>query len=132
LLALPKLAMPTADVYRRFDELGLGRQRDIELEPPWEAWAQLPSEILLPRLVNDLERPAFEIAPPLGELRERIEKVLSRPVRMSGSGSSLFTLFDSREQASEAAETVERQMNENLNVVEVSPNIADDLAQEPA
>ena len=129
LLLLPKLAMPTADVYRRFDELGLGRQRDIELEPPWQAWAQLPSEILLPRLVNDLERPAFEIAPALAELRERIEKMLSRPVRMSGSGCSLFTLFDSRDQASDAGKDIERELNEIVKVVEVSPNITDDLEQ---
>ena len=126
-LLLPRLSMPTPDVYRRFDEMNLGRDEDIDNEPDWQTWAALKSEELLPRLVNDLESPAFDIAPALGELRSRTEKSLRRPVRMSGSGSSLFTLFDQQSHAVDAAEKVNRDTNEVALPVEVSPVFQDDL-----
>ncbi|HSZ57250.1 MAG TPA: 4-(cytidine 5'-diphospho)-2-C-methyl-D-erythritol kinase [Tepidisphaeraceae bacterium] len=129
-LVLPELSMPTPQVYRRFDQMGLGRQSDIEVPPPWDRWALLDSEELMPCLVNDLEQPAFDIAPALGSLRGRIEDKIGRPVRMSGSGSSLFTLFDHREQASEAAQRVGGDEREKVCVVEVAPRVDDDLNTE--
>ena len=54
----------------------------------------LTSLELLPRLVNDLEPAAFVVNPQLARLRARCEAKLGRPVRMSGSGSTLFTLYD--------------------------------------
>ncbi len=119
--------MPTPDVYRRFDQMNLGVDEDIDNEPDWKTWAALKSEELLPRLVNDLEPPAFDIAPALGELRSRTEKSLHRPVRMSGSGSSLFTLFDEQSHAVDAAEKLKRDTNELAVPVEVSPVLKDDL-----
>jgi 4-diphosphocytidyl-2C-methyl-D-erythritol kinase len=74
-----------------------------------------------------LELPAFSIAPQLGALRERIENLLGRPVRMSGSGSSLFTLFDSAPAASEAAESIKRNSGETALAAEISPILMDDL-----
>jgi 4-diphosphocytidyl-2-C-methyl-D-erythritol kinase len=129
-LVLPDLLMPTADVYRRFDQLGLGREQDVADAPNWREWAGLSSRQLLPRLVNDLERPAFEIAPQLGKLRDRLEALLGRPVRMSGSGSSLFTLFDSETDAREASARIERETSEHAPAVEVSPIVRDDLNEE--
>jgi len=129
-LVLPELSMPTPQVYRRFDQMGLGRQSDIEVPPPWDRWALLDSEELMPCLVNDQEQPAFDIAPALGSLRGRIEDKIGRPVRMSGSGSSLFTLFDHREQASEAAQRVGGDEREKVCVVEVAPRVDDDLNTE--
>ena len=129
-LVLPRLSMPTADVYRRFDAMGLGRDEDLTNVPDWRQWTQLGSEDLLPKLVNDLEPPAFDIAPELGELRSRLERLLKRPVRMSGSGSSLFTLFDSESQAADASARIERETREHAPAVEVSPFIGDDLNEE--
>lgn len=126
-LVLPALSMPTADVYRRFDAMRLGREQDIESSPDYGRWAKLKSEDLLPHLVNDLEAPAFGLAPQLAQLRERIERALGRMVRMSGSGSSLFTLFDAWPEALAAAEQIERDISERGLAVEVCPNIRDDL-----
>ena len=126
-LVLPRISMPTADVYRRFDQMGLGRDRDIEVQPDWNAWTQLDSQSLLTHLINDLEAPAFNIAPQLGNLRERVEDLLGRPVRMSGSGSSLFTLFDTQDQAISASQYIERNTNERAPAVEISPDLVDDL-----
>lgn len=129
-LVLPALAMPTADVYRRFDAMGFGREYDIADQPDWQSWATLRSEDLLPRLVNDLEPPAFDLAPNLGRLRARIEEKLGRAVRMSGSGSSLFTLFDSEPAARDAAEHIERDSRERALAVEVCPIFRDDLNED--
>ena len=42
---------------------------------------------------------AFSLSPPLAALRRALERRLGRPVRMSGSGSTLFTLYDAAEEA---------------------------------
>ena len=57
-------------------------------------------------LVNDLEPPAFALRPDLARLRSRIERNLGQPVRMSGSGSTLFTLFDDHGSAADAAAAI--------------------------
>ncbi|HEY2589807.1 MAG TPA: 4-(cytidine 5'-diphospho)-2-C-methyl-D-erythritol kinase [Tepidisphaeraceae bacterium] len=126
-LILPEVSMPTPDVYRTFDAMGLGREADLSDEPDWASWTKLSSLELLPRLVNDLERPAFAIAPQLGELRRRIERIAGRPVRMSGSGSSLFTLFDEEDAAKEASARIVRDAGKRAPAVELSPSLRDDL-----
>jgi 4-diphosphocytidyl-2C-methyl-D-erythritol kinase len=103
-LVLPPVVMPTPDVYRRFDAMQLGTDLAMADEPDWAAWARLPAIDLLPRLANDLEPAAFELRPELDELRRAAERVVGQPVRMSGSGSSLFTLFDEQAAAADARE----------------------------
>jgi 4-diphosphocytidyl-2-C-methyl-D-erythritol kinase len=98
LLIFPPIAMPTPQVYRKFDVMKLGSNDAIQKQPDWANWTELKSEELLPLLVNDLEPPAFAIRPELGELREKTEQILGRIVRMSGSGSTLFTLLDDESQ----------------------------------
>ncbi len=125
-LVTPPIGMPTADVYRRFDEMGLGRDLDLadpKQEPVWSEWASSDARSLLPRLVNDLETPAFAIRPELGELLAAIEKKLGRPVRMSGSGSSLFTLFDDKEEADRAAKQITIDFGVKAFAIELCPKI---------
>ena len=97
----PPFGLSTRDVYARFDELGLGSDEAVAEAPEaaWAAWAALPARELMTKLANDLEPAAYSLSPRLGALREAIERDLGRVVRMSGSGSSLFTLFDPGEQA---------------------------------
>jgi 4-diphosphocytidyl-2-C-methyl-D-erythritol kinase len=125
LLVLPAYSIATPAVYKRLDELGLGARLDNQ--PSWEKWSGLDAEQLLKLLVNDLETPAFSIRPELGELREAIERKLSRIVRMSGSGSSLFSLFDFEQQAKLAAEKVVREFQIRAICVELAPELRDDL-----
>jgi 4-diphosphocytidyl-2-C-methyl-D-erythritol kinase len=115
-LILPPFGMPTPAVYKKFDEMNLGRSQSIETEPDWFAWTELSAEKLLPHLVNDLEPPAFALNPQLRQIRDDWERRLGRPVRMSGSGSTLFTLFDTHVEANAAA------AGENIiRVVELAP-----------
>jgi len=118
MLVLPRIHMPTAAVYRKFDEMKLGSEL---IEQQWDDWTKLSAQRLLPKLVNDLEPPAFSLEPKLGTLRAEIEQALGQPVRMSGSGSSLFTLFDAEEPASEAARTIAEKFGVVAHAVEVAP-----------
>ena len=111
-LALPKIELSTPAVYRRFDELNLGSSASLDEEPDWSAWAKMPAAELVPRLRNDLEPAAFALRPELGELRQELERRLGRMVRMSGSGSSLFTLCD----AGDEAATMARQAREDASI----------------
>jgi 4-diphosphocytidyl-2C-methyl-D-erythritol kinase len=126
-LMLPDVHMPTPAVYRMFDEMNLGFDAEMRDEPDWEQLATLGAKELLPRLVNDLERPAFEIRPELGTLRADVELHVRRPVRMSGSGSSLFTLFDEQREAELAADDISARTKVRALAVEVAPKADDDL-----
>jgi 4-diphosphocytidyl-2-C-methyl-D-erythritol kinase len=130
-LILPPIHMPTADVYRKFDAMGLGRNEDIEQEPDWNAWSKLGAVELLGKLVNDLEPPAFAISPELAAFREKIEQWAKRPVRMSGSGSSLFTFFDTLEEAEGAEANLTRVAGfARVERIELAPDLIDDLSTE--
>ena len=121
-LILPPVVMPTPDVYRRFDAMGLGHEAALADEPDWAAWARLPAAELMSEVVNDLEPAAFAIRPELDAVRRAAERAVGRPVRMSGSGSSLFTLFDDRAGAIEARD----RLRDGLKIA----GIADDAVLE--
>lgn len=125
-LILPGLHVSTPAVYRRFDEMKLGDRASVESpDASIVAWAGLPAGELLPRLVNDLEAPAFAVCPALADLHARAGKALGRIVRMSGSGSTLFTLLDSEMEANEAARDAEKSLGARAVAVEVCPDLRD-------
>jgi 4-diphosphocytidyl-2-C-methyl-D-erythritol kinase len=125
LLILPGIHMPTPAVYRQFDQMGLGSDISPQAEPDWRQWVSLPAEKLLPLLVNDLEPPALAISRQLGVLRAEAEQTIGRIVRMSGSGSSLFSLFDEREEAEKQQQVVLQRHSVKAVVVEVAPQELD-------
>ena len=99
LLILPDLQVSTAAAYSRFDELPAPPPDDT---PDFSAWSQLPATELLTLLRNDLEAASFALQPQLAKLYEQAQALLDRPVRMTGSGSALFSLYDDRDDAAEA------------------------------
>ncbi len=113
LLILPPYPLSTPRVFERFDEPGGAPKRaawseDQALEAIGR-WADLDAAGLMERLFNDLEPAAFALRPELGRLREELEKRLGRVVRMSGSGSTLFTLADGMEEGEALAKRVAEQ-----------------------
>lgn len=131
MLVLPRIRLSTASVYRRFDEMALGSTHlsarpavevAEEAATEWSSRISLPSEALLPMLANDLEPAAFSLRPDLQSLREAVERTLDgRPVRMSGSGSALFTLYDELLPARAAAERVRRAHDVPALAVSLAP-----------
>jgi 4-diphosphocytidyl-2-C-methyl-D-erythritol kinase len=128
-LVLPKLTSSTPAVYRRFDEMRrsgetmCGDGRHWKDEPDFAAWAKLPAAELMPKLVNDLEAPAVALEPRIGELRSALETKLSRVFRMSGSGSSLFSLCDSSEEAASLASQVKEELRLDAVGVQIAPKL---------
>lgn len=58
---------------------------------------------------NDLEPPALELAPVIGELLQRLRQAPGATLaRMSGSGSTCFALFDSQSSRDAADEAIRR------------------------
>jgi 4-diphosphocytidyl-2-C-methyl-D-erythritol kinase len=132
LLVLPPIAMPTPAVYRRFDALladGVIAAADLDdaqaagRDPrsDFASWCTLSAADLLQRLVNDLEAPAFSLEPRLGELRASLQRLLGRVVRMSGSGSTLFTLYDDPLEADRSARVVQQSLAVPAVSVDLSP-----------
>lgn len=129
-LLLPPFGVSTPQAYQRFDQLcpsGCALDR-----PDIEQWVHLSADSLLDVLVNDLEAAAFSLVPELARLRDSAQGALSRIVRMSGSGSSLFTLFDSDIAAHEAAHIVMSELKIRAVAVRLAPTFEDDLTQRPA
>jgi 4-diphosphocytidyl-2-C-methyl-D-erythritol kinase len=127
-LILPGLSIPTPAVYRKFDEMGIGDRDSIQTQPDWLQWADLSAGPLLLRLVNDLEAPAFVLCPQLADIRNESEQQLGQIVRMSGSGSSLFTLYDNAADAESAASRMQERGGIRALVTELVPErIEDDL-----
>jgi 4-diphosphocytidyl-2-C-methyl-D-erythritol kinase len=107
-LVLSDIVMPTPKVYAAFDAMKLGSDAALgaalgaalDAPPDFAEWAKLPADELMPLLVNDLEAPAFSLEPKLAATRAALEKLWNgKIVRMSGSGSSLFTLCDAEAEA---------------------------------
>lgn len=101
----PPISLSTAEVYRHFDETGRGqfaRAAAFARRLP----GSKPSEVY-EYLVNDLETAAFRISRELGVLKQDLENLLNVPVLLSGSGSSLFALFDTRAAAESAVKRVQ-------------------------
>ncbi len=95
----PSFPLSTADVYRAWRP----KVRDPALEALEPAGLRT-ANALLSCLSNDLEAPAFDLCPALRALHERLQAACGRTVRMTGSGSALFTLFDSQAEADAGAE----------------------------
>ena len=106
----------------------LGRTADVANDPDWSDWSNLNARDLLDRLVNDLEPAAFSISSALLSFHQQAERLLDRPVRMSGSGSSLFTLYDTENEADFAQlRLVHDGHFARAEAVELAPDFIDDL-----
>lgn len=93
-LICPKLQVATGEVYAAYDHAA----RDRCETRPWEL-AELSCRSVMPQLFNDLERAAFAVEPEVQQLHARLDGLHDQRVRMTGSGSAMFTLFDQAQDA---------------------------------
>jgi 4-diphosphocytidyl-2-C-methyl-D-erythritol kinase len=100
LLANPGIPLATADVYAAYDAI-----HPALTGPPSERTILPLSGAMVPEwdflgtaglgLENDLESIAVRLCPPVARLRERVRASGARAAGMSGSGPTVFGLFDS-------------------------------------
>jgi 4-diphosphocytidyl-2-C-methyl-D-erythritol kinase len=108
-VANPGISLATAEVYRATDALPSAL---TEPKPgsTMRAISRLRGETgdLAPALgdllINDLEPAARRLCPPVARLIKRLKEVGAIGVSMSGSGATVFGVFESGDRASEAAE----------------------------
>jgi len=92
LLVNPGVPSPTGAVYRAFDERATGAADRPSPPGAWDA-ASVINWLAAQR--NDLEAPAVRLAPAIGEaLAATADLPGARLTRMSGSGATVFALFD--------------------------------------
>jgi 4-diphosphocytidyl-2-C-methyl-D-erythritol kinase len=121
-LLLPPFSISTAQVYARW-------------RPPETVPASTPmddvlnGETLAPggaigwmkAAYNMLEEPLVSLCPAVRPLMEAGSELAGRPVRVSGSGSTLFTAFDTRAEAESFARQITKRMDIGTRLVQLSP-----------
>ncbi len=112
-LVLPTIHCATPAVYAAWDEMEAHADRS-GLD---DALAQIhkPSQ-MMDLLFNDLEEPAFVVAPALRVVAKRVTVVTGQAVRLTGSGSALFRLHDTEQEARAFAAVVAEQANLHTEV----------------
>jgi 4-diphosphocytidyl-2-C-methyl-D-erythritol kinase len=116
LLVTPAVAVRTPDVFAVFDGSHAGASGDGSVRMTSAHLAQelgngLSATDLVARAgvlasANDLLASAALIAPGLVQVRRALTRLLARPIGLSGSGPTLWTLYPSLSEAQEAAVTV--------------------------
>ena len=105
ILCTPPIHCPTGPVYGAFDALP-PKAMD---QPDASLWLEEP-ESWAPHLENHLAAAAFIVRPALREYAGALASQLARAVHVTGSGSSLFILYNS----APAAEAALHALNESL------------------
>jgi 4-diphosphocytidyl-2-C-methyl-D-erythritol kinase len=114
LLVTPSLRLSTAEVFEKYDAVASGRETHSTgvVEDLARALTEgldgpgLEAHADRLRGANDLWPAALALTPELGGLRSQLERRLDRPVLLSGSGSTLFALYASQDEARAAGESL--------------------------
>ncbi|HUP82963.1 MAG TPA: 4-(cytidine 5'-diphospho)-2-C-methyl-D-erythritol kinase [Candidatus Limnocylindria bacterium] len=108
LLVTPPFGLSTAHVFARFDELDRPKAKPaIDLAEALRDPASLHD-------ANDLWPAAASIEPRLAPIRAELERVAATPWMISGSGSTMFALYPSPEEAAEAGRRLVSAESETL------------------
>jgi len=105
LLIAPDVHVSTPAAYRALTpRLTTESQQNKIVSFQLQAWGEV-LEGARGSCVNDFETVVFEQFPQLARLKRRLAKLGANPAMMTGSGSALFGLFGTREQATRAAKS---------------------------
>lgn len=105
LLINPKINVPTPEIYRNLPS-ELTSEASLNKMPLslGAAYAYMQSGKL--NLRNDLERSALKLYPLIGEIKQRLIELNATQVLMSGSGSTVFAVFESDAARAQAQSTL--------------------------
>lgn len=95
-LVNPGIASATAEVYRRFDEMGLAKPLKGGAAPDISSASRARDYVAAGR--NDLAEPAIALGPAIGEVLSLLQ-THAPIVRLSGSGATCFALVESAARA---------------------------------
>lgn len=104
-LVNPGVPSPTGAVYGAYDR-GAPRAADRPAAP--SAWDPATVIDWLAAQRNDLEAPALALEPLIAHALEAVSAAGARLTRMSGSGATVFGLFEDAQAARQAAQAIRR------------------------
>lgn len=105
-LVNPGVAVPTPAIFRALG-LAAGEETGAAAHPSLDGAERDGLVSRLARGRNDLESPALALAPAIGTALERLRATSGcRLARMSGSGATVFGLYDDRRAAARAARSL--------------------------
>lgn len=98
ILCCPCIHSSTAEVYKNID-FQLTSRPEYNINDGLKILLKDRTFDLGSMLHNDLEAPACRLYPEIRQIKKEMGSFLGKSVLMSGSGSSLFALFESKEEA---------------------------------
>lgn len=107
LLIFPGVHVSTADVYKAW------RKDDCQISGPisYDSFRSLTrAEDLHDRMENHLEQAVYRVCPRVKEVQDALVSLGLHRVRVTGSGSAMFRLFDEEDQARHAAGSIQRNL----------------------
>jgi 4-diphosphocytidyl-2-C-methyl-D-erythritol kinase len=115
-LVIPSQGLSTKLVYEKFDAPEIGKT-----SPPlnYQEISQAPTDRISEEIVNDLETPAFAVAPWLSEMQRQIDQTVNCRVHLSGSGSTLFILCGGSGQTQQIVDVLAEQFAGRCKIVPV-------------
>jgi 4-diphosphocytidyl-2-C-methyl-D-erythritol kinase len=99
LVVAPGIHVSTADAYQSLNRRELTTESSQNKIDSFQVYAWGASGA---KGVNDFEEAVFGRHPPLRTLKQRLLKLGANPAMMSGSGSSIFAIFDDQAQVTRA------------------------------
>jgi 4-diphosphocytidyl-2-C-methyl-D-erythritol kinase len=113
-LVNPGISLSTAEVYRLYDEVGGASEDGLTAPDPGPTMRALsglgadPKALArLPGFSNDLEVAAVRLCPPVARLRDLLREAGALHAGMSGSGATVFGLFEGEAEAAAALKRIE-------------------------
>jgi 4-diphosphocytidyl-2-C-methyl-D-erythritol kinase len=116
ILFLPDFFCPTADVYQAYDRQDISIEQQLDqaaLAGPPSQWRH--------RLKNHLLPAAGAICPGLADYQRQAQQAIGVPVCLTGSGSAMFVLCDSQDEAVSLAAKLPREFQEDCVIVQSNP-----------
>lgn len=106
LLVKPSISVSTAWAYAYFDKLNIGEltKKTVDIKLFCQAFLNRDLASLRATLNNDLEKVVIERYPVVGEIKEKLLNNGAIISLMTGSGPTVFSIFESKKAALTAAE----------------------------
>ncbi|MBR7078251.1 MAG: 4-(cytidine 5'-diphospho)-2-C-methyl-D-erythritol kinase [Clostridia bacterium] len=102
LVVNPDIFLSTEKVYTKLDQMRLSPESHPDTQFLIEALRKNDVYSFAPNMKNVLERPAFELEPQIMMVKKRVQATNPLGVLMSGSGSTIFAIYDTREECHKA------------------------------